>query len=104
MFPILGCNRIVDSVYFYFLNLIFLYASPLSSILSLFLLESLVKLLLRDERFSILNQFLLFHQLFRFHKYSCGLEPIADGFAYNYFFTIMFLFPFVFDWCGINQF
>src|SRR6266511_6226048 len=64
MSSILECNRIVGSVYFYSLNFTTLFTSHLSSILALFFLKNLVKLLLHNERSSILIQILLFHQLF----------------------------------------
>src|SRR6266511_5060596 len=57
-------SRIISSIYPYSLNFATLFTSHLSSILTLFFLKSSVKLLLRDERSSILNQVLLFHQLF----------------------------------------
>src|SRR6266536_1545619 len=57
-------SRIIGSVYPCSLNFTTLFASHLSSILALFFSKSLVKLLLRDERSSILTQVLLFHQLF----------------------------------------
>src|SRR6266498_4891988 len=60
MSSILECNRIVGSVYPYSLNFTTLFASHLSSILTLFFLKSLVKLLFHDGRSSILTQVLLF--------------------------------------------
>src|SRR6266498_4188759 len=62
------CNRIVDRVYLYSWNFATLFASHLSSILALFFLKSLVKLLLHDERFLILNPVLPFHRLFHYYK------------------------------------
>src|SRR6266498_4068567 len=64
------CNRIIGSIYSYSLNFATLFVSHLSSILALFFLKSLVKLLLHDERSSILTQVLLFHQVF--HCYKCS--------------------------------
>src|SRR6266511_6090028 len=69
---ILECNRIVGSIYPYSLNFATLFTSHLSGILALFFSKSLVKLLLHDKRSSILNQVLLFHQLFHYHKCSYG--------------------------------
>src|SRR6266511_5902534 len=57
-------NRIVGSVYPYSLNFATLFASHLSSILTLFFLKSLVKLLLHDERSLILNKFYFFISFF----------------------------------------
>ncbi len=96
-------NRIIDSVYPYFLNFTTLFASHLSSILAFFFLKSLMKLLLRDERFSILNQILLFHQLFHCHKRLYNQESIANWFTSNHSSATIFLSPFVFDWYSINQ-
>src|SRR6266498_5397862 len=93
----LECSRIVGSVYPYSLNFATLFASHLSSILALFFLKSSVKLLLRDERFSILNQILLFHQLFHYYKRSYGQKPIINLFAFDHSSAIIFLSPFVFN-------
>ena len=61
---ILECNRIIDNVYPYSLNFATLFASHLNSILTLFFLKSLVKLLLHDERSLILNKFYFFISFF----------------------------------------
>src|SRR6266536_584810 len=100
---ILECNRIVDSVYPYSLNFTILFTSHLSSILTLFFLKSLVKLLFYDRRSSILTQILLFHQLFHCHKCSCGQEPIANSFISGYSSAAIFLFPLVLNWYSIGQ-
>ena len=100
---ILECNRIVDSVYLYSWNFATLFISHLSSILALFFLKSLLKLLLHNERFSILNQVLLFYQLFHCYRYSYGQESIANWFASGHSSATIFLSPFVFDWYSIDQ-
>ena len=86
-----------------FLNFAILFASHLSSILSLFFSKNLVKLLLHDKRFSILNQVLLFHQLFYCYKCSCGQESIVNWFIFGYSSAAIFLFPLVLDWYSIGQ-
>src|SRR6266498_2563537 len=100
---ILECNRIINSVYPYSLNFATLFASHLSSIFALFFLKSSVKLLLHNERSSILNQVLLFHQLFHCHKCSYGQKPIANSFTSDYSSAAIFLFPLVLDWYSIDQ-
>ncbi len=100
---ILECNRIVGSVYPYFLNFTTLFTSHLSSILALFFLKSLVKLLLHNKRSLILNQVLLFHQLFHCHKCSYGQKSIVNWFTSGHSSVTIFLFPFVLDWYSIGQ-
>ncbi len=103
MSSILKCNRIVGSIYPYFLNFATLFASHLSSIFTLFFSKSLVKLLLHNGRSSILTQILLFHQLFHCHKCSCGQEFIINWFVSGYSSAAIFLFPLVLDWYSIGQ-
>src|SRR6266536_3458104 len=90
---ILECDRIVGSVYPYSLNFATLFASHLSSILALFFLKSLVKLLLHDERSSILNQVLLFHQLFHCHKCSYGQGSLPLLLYSSSFLSLFFSLP-----------
>src|SRR6266536_5308145 len=103
MSSILECNRIISSVYPYSLNFAIFFVNHLSSILTLFFLKSLVKLLFYDGRSSTLTQVLLFHQLFHCHKCSCGQEPIANCFASGHSSVAIFLFPLVLDWYSIGQ-
>src|SRR6266498_4335802 len=100
---ILVCSRIISNIYHYFLNFVIFFTSHLSSILTLFFLKSLVKLLFYDRRSSILTQILLFHQLFHCHKCSCGQEPIANSFISGYSSAAIFLFPLVLNWYSIGQ-
>src|SRR6266511_2777813 len=98
MSSILECNRIIGSVYPYSLNFTTLFTSYLSSILTLFFLKNLVKLLLYDGRSSILTQILFFHQLFHCHKCSYSQKPIINLFTFGYSSTAIFLFPLVLNW------